>query len=140
MLVGHISSISRLSNTFECSLYGPLLFCSVHQKLKMNTTGKGWFFFRKGLYRNMLKCSLRNHETSINLILAFLFRPFGFYCSQRFQNYFSNLRVPDEGDFRNASGALNLISEFLFGVYMIIVKNQVIDAGSFESLVIIFDD
>ena len=101
-----------------------VLFCTSEIKDEHYRKGLG-FFFRRGSYRNMLRCSLRNHETSINLILAFLFRPFGLYCSQRFQNYFSNLRVPDEGDFRNASGALNLISAFLFGVYMIIVKSTI---------------
>jgi hypothetical protein len=69
--------LSNSKNNFE------ILFCT--SEIKDEHYRKRLFFFWKGSYRNMLKCSLRNHETSINLILAFLFRPFGFYCSQRFQ-------------------------------------------------------
>jgi len=52
------------------------------------------------------------------LLLAILFRPFGFYSSQKFKLFgfpiFQMLSVPDEGYSKNALYTLNLISMFLF--------------------------
>ena len=72
-----------------------------------------------------MQLSLKLRLSSLRLCLSISYRPFGFIVPKYFLIIWlynlSILNVPDEGDSRNTSRALNLISTFVFVTRIVLI-------------------